>query len=121
MDKELLALVQELFKMDQTHEEINLNGKSLVVDAKKEGDNKLVVTLVLNEKKDKKEFEKWLDKLDDNLFEEVWESLSAKHGLKKLNEEYESGDYKSIINLFKNEAKNIALKKIDYLTKTFGL
>jgi len=121
MEKELLALIQELLKMDELHEEYTINNTSFAIDTKKENGNTVVITVSLKDNKDKKEFEAWVNDLDDSLFNEVWESLSEEYGLKTLNDVYEGENYKEIIKLFKNKAKMLAAQKIDYLTKLFNL
>ena len=77
--------------------------------------NVLRRVVVINTRTDKAEFEKWVNNLDDNLYEEIWESLSNKFGLKELNSMYEGANYKNVISCFKNEAKNITQNKINEL------
>lgn len=121
MEKELFALIQELLKMDELHEEYTINDTSFAIDTRKQDDNTVVITVSLKANQDKKEFEDWVNDLDDSLFSEVWESLSEEYGLKKLNDAYEGENYKEVIKLFKNKAKMLAAQKVDYLTKLFNL
>jgi len=114
MKQELLTqLVKELFgSVDELHQEYKDNEISYVIDAKKE-DNVLNITISLNENKDKEEFQKWIQELDDDIYEETIESLKDK--IKNLNEVYESEDYQDVIDAFKNKVKEIAQSRIDYL------
>ena len=66
----LKALVSELMGMNELHQEYQDNDTHFVIDSKKEG-NKLTITVTLKENKDKKEFEKWCQSLDDDIFQEV--------------------------------------------------
>ncbi len=109
----IAPLIEELFNADNAHEEYTDNDISFSIDSKKQDDNTIVITIKRNT--DKAEFEKWVNNLDDNLFEEVWESLSNKFGLKELNSMYEGANYKNVISFFKNEAKNITQNKINEL------
>lgn len=109
----IAPLIEELFNADNAHEEYTDNDISFSIDSKKQDDNTIVITIKRNT--DKAEFEKWVNNLDDNLFEEVWESLSNKFGLKELNSMYEGANYKNVISCFKNEAKNITQNKISEL------
>lgn len=114
MKQELLTqLVKELFEsVDELHQEYKDSEISYVIDAKKE-DNVLNITISLNENKDKEEFQKWIQELDDDIYEETIESL--KDEIKDLNEIYESEDYQDVIDAFKNKVKEIAQSRIDYL------
>jgi hypothetical protein len=97
--------------MDTLHQEYQDNDTHFVIDSKKEG-NKLTITVTLKENKDKKEFEKWVDQLDDDLFQEVWESLSADYDLHNLNDIYNNGNYREVINKFKSKTREIVQNKI---------
>lgn len=112
----LKTLIAELFKMDNVHHEYTDNNSSYVIDSQKKGDT-LTIKVQLKENKDKKEFEKWVGQLDDDLFNEVWETLSEQDNLHSLNELYESENYKEVISKFKNKTKEIASKKIKELQK----
>lgn len=82
----------------------NEPGVAYEVDLNKDGDT---LTIVIEKKelenKDKKEFEAWLDTVDDNMFQEALEKVQKITGIdaKQLDEDYNSKDYKGIINLFK--------------------
>ena len=113
----LKLLVKELFGMDTLHQEYQDNDTHFVIDSKKEG-NKLTITVTLKENKDKKEFEKWVNQLDDDLFNEVWESLSKEDNLHDLNDLYNSENYKQVINKFKSfveyTAVYVMVNTLDY-------
>jgi len=112
----LKTLIKELFALSELHQEYQDKDTHFVVDSKKEG-NKLTITVTLKENKDKKEFEKWVNQLDDDLFNEVWESLSKEDALHDLNDLYNSENYKEVINKFKIRTKQIARGKIEQLQK----
>ena len=112
----LKLLVKELFALNELHQEYQDKDTHFVVDSKKEG-NKLTITVTLKENKDKKEFEKWVNQLDDDLFNEVWESLSKEDNLHDLNELYNGENYKQVINKFKARTRQIARGKIEELQK----
>lgn len=109
----IAPLIEELFNADNAHQEYTDNDISFSIDSKKQDDNTIVITIKRNI--DKAEFEKWVNNLDDDLYEEIWESLSNKFGLKELNSMYEGANYKNVISCFKNEAKNITQNKINEL------
>ena len=116
----LKTLIEELFAMDTLHQEYQDNNINYVVDSQKEG-NTLTIKITLKENKDKKEFENWVNNLDDDLFNEVWEELSEEDTLHDLNELYENSDtYKEVITKFKNKTKEIANRKIKELQKLFN-
>lgn len=109
----IAPLIEELFNADNAHQEYTDNDISFSIDSKKQDDNTIVITIKRNI--DKAEFEKWVNNLDDDLYEEIWESLSNKFGLKELNSMYEGANYKNVISCFKNEAKKITQNKISEL------
>ena len=120
-EKELIiTLVKELMVMDELHEEYTDNNLHCVIDSQKEGDT-LTIKVSLKENKDKQEFEDWVNRLDDDIFNETWESLSNEYGLKNLNDVYNTEDYKNVINMFKSTAREIAENKVKQLTKIFNL
>ena len=110
------TLVKELFEMDTLHQEYQDNDTHFVVDSQKKGDT-LTITIKLVENKDKKEFEKWLETVDDNLFSEVLEELKERDNLCNLNELYNSKDYKKVISKVQSKTKEIAARKIKELQK----
>ena len=112
----LKTLVAELMGMQELHQEYQDNDTHFVIDSKKEG-NKLTIEVTLKDNKDKKDFERWLETVDDNLFSEVLEELQEKEGLSNLNELYESKDYKKVINRVKSKTKEIAARRIKELQK----
>lgn len=98
----------------------NEPGVAYEVDLNKDGDT---LTIVIEKKelenKDKKEFEAWLDTVDDNMFQEALEKVQKITGIdaKQLDEDYNSKDYKGIINLFKKIIPQIAQEKINNLQR----
>ena len=112
----LKTLIKELFAMDTLHQEYQDNDTNFVVDSQKKG-NTLTVTITLKDNKDKKEFERWINKLDNDIFNEVWESLSEQDNLHQLDELYNSDNYKEVITKFKNKTKEVASRKIKELQK----
>lgn len=109
------ALIKELFKMDNVHHEYTDNDISYVIDSQKEG-NTITVKVSLKENKDKKEFEKWLENVDNDLFSEVLNELEI-DGLYNLESIYNSENYKDVIDKVKNKTKKIANRKIKELQK----
>ena len=110
------TLITELFAMDELHQEYQNNDTHFVIDSQKEG-NTLTIKVQLLENKDKQEFEKWLETVDDNLFEEVLDELKEKEGLFNLNELYNSKDYDKVIKRVKSKTKEIAQRRIKELQK----
>lgn len=115
----LKQVINELFSLDNLHQEYQDNDTHYVVDSQKEG-NKLTITITLKENKDKKEFERWVNNMDDDFFNDVWESLSEEDNLHSLDEMYNSENYKEVINRFKKKTKEIASNKIKELQKYLG-
>lgn len=113
-------LIKELFGMNEMHQEYKDNDISFCIDSQKKDDSTLVITIKLNENKDKEEFEKWVDNLDDEIFEQTV-TIVNKHFNGKMNDVYASEDYKQVIDLFKRTAFKIAQEKINLLKKKFGL
>ena len=109
----LKLLVNELFKMDTLHQEYQDNDTHIVVDSQREG-NTLNIKVQLLENKDKKEFDEWLSRIDDDLFSEILEELQDE-GISNLDEMYNSEDYALVIDKVKSKAKEIVAKKIKSL------
>ena len=112
----LKTLVAELMGMSELHQEYQDNDTHFVIDSKREG-NKLTIEITLKENKDKKEFEAWLQTVDDDLFSKVLEELQEKEGLTNLNSLYEGKDYKKVIARVKSKTKEIAARRIKELQK----
>ena len=112
----LKTLIEELFGMDNVHHEYTDNNISYVIDSQREG-NTLTIKVSLKENEDKKEFEKWLENVDDDLFQEVLEELSEKDGLSDINSLYNSENYQQVIDKVKAKTKEIANRKIKMLKK----
>ena len=111
----LKALIEELFAMNELHQEYQDNDTHYVVDSQKEG-NTLTIKVQLLENKDKQEFEKWLEQIDDAFFTEILDELKS-DGLSDLEEKYNSKDYKVVIKKVKAKAKELAVKKIKEFQK----
>ena len=112
----LKALVSELMGMNELHQEYQDNDTHFVIDSTKEG-NTLTVKVQLLENKDKKDFENWLQQVDDDLFQEVLEELAEKDGLSDINSLYNSENYQQVIDKVKTKTKEIANRKIKMLKK----
>lgn len=112
----LKALIEELFEMDTLHQEYQDNDSHFVVDSTREG-NTLTIKVQLLENKDKKEFERWLQQVDDDLFQEVLDELAEKEGLKDISNLYNSENYQQVIDRVKTKTKEIANRKIKMLKK----
>ena len=115
----LKQVIEELFSLDNLHQEYQDNDTHFVIDTEKKG-NTLNIRVQLIENKDKKEFEKWVNNMDDDFFNDVWESLSEEDNLHSLDELYNSDNYKEVIDKFKNKTKEIASIKIKELQKYLG-
>ena len=116
MEEELKHLIKTLLELDELHQEYQDNDTHFVIDSTKEG-NTLTIKVKLLENKDKKEFEEWLKKVDDNLFSEVLEELQENDRLFNLDELYNSNDYKKVIDSVKTKTKEIAKRKIKEFQK----
>ena len=112
----LKALISELMGMDELHQEYQDNDTHFVIDSTKEG-NTLTIKVQLLENKDKKDFENWLQQVDDDLFQEVLEELAEKEGLSDINSLYNSENYQQVIDRVKTKTKEIANRKIKMLKK----
>ena len=112
----LKALISELMGMDELHQEYQDNDTHFVIDSTKEG-NTLTIKVQLLENKDKKDFENWLQQVDDDLFQEVLEELAEKEGLSDINSLYNSENYQQVIDKVKTKTKEIANRKIKMLKK----
>ena len=110
------TLIKELFAMDTLHQEYQDNDTHFVGDSQKNKDT-LTITVKLIDNKDKKEFEKWLEKVDNDLFSEVLNELQEKENLCNLDELYNSKDYKKVIQKIQTKTKEIAARKIKELQK----
>ena len=113
--EELLKLVtNELFNADTLHQEYQDNDTHIVIDLQKEGDT-LNIQIKKSENIDKKEFEKWIDNMEDDFFTEVWEELSEEND--SLSSLYDSPNYKEVIDKFKEKAREVASRKIEKFQK----
>lgn len=105
------ALIDELFKLDTLHQEYQDNDTQFAIDSQKNG-NKLIITITRNENEDKKNFEKWLEKVDSDIFGEVLEELGDAFDLSKI---YNSPNYKEVIKRVQNKTKEVAARRIKEL------
>ena len=112
------TLVKELFELDTLHQEYQDNDTHFVIDSEKEGDT-VTIKVQLIKNRDKEEFEKWLENIDDDFFSEVLNELSEE-GLQDLEEIYNSPDYKIVIDKVKAKSKELANRKIIELKKLLG-
>ena len=110
------TLVEELMKIDTVHHEYMDNNNAYVIDSQKNG-NELIIRISIKENKDKKEFEKWLETVDDDLFSEVLDELKETEKLVDIEQLYNSKDYKKAIDKIKSKTKEIAQRKIKELQK----
>ena len=115
----LKALVKELFALNTLHQEYQDEDTHFVIDSQRKG-NTLTIKVELKDDKDKKDFERWLEKVDDDLFSEVLDELKEKEGLIDLNAAYNSENYKEVIKLVKSKTREIANRKIKELQKLIG-
>ena len=115
----LKTLIKELMAMDTLHQEYQDNDTHFVIDSQKEG-NTLTIKVQLLENKDKQEFEKWLQNIDDDFFGEILDSLKEKDNIIDLDSIYNSENYQEVINKVKSRAKELAIKKIKNLQKIIG-
>ena len=114
MEKELVALIKELFEMDELHQEYTDNDISFAIDTQKVDNNTLEIKVTLNEgNKDKKEFEQWVRQIPDDIFSEILESLND-----DIYEKYNSEKYMEIIDQVRSKANSILL---DRMSKYKGL
>lgn len=113
------ALVKELMGLETMHQEYQDADTQYIVDSQKEGDT-LTIKVTFKENKDKQDFEKWIDSMNGDFFNEVWEALSEEDNLHSLDEMYNSENYKEVITKFKNKTKEIASNKIKELQKYLG-
>ena len=110
------ALIKELFEANTTHQEYQDNDTHFVVDSERKG-NTLTIKVQLLENEDKKNFEAWLQHVDDDLFSEVLDELREREGLADLQALYNSEDYKKVIDRVTSKTKEIAARKIKSLKK----
>lgn len=103
MEKEFFELLKEFFNTTEMHQEISFNNETCVID--KTGNT---ITITLKENKDKKEFESWVEKIPNDIFMEVMETIGPER-----TKEYDTANYKNIMNEFKNTAANVLRNKIN--------
>ena len=112
----LKTLIKELMNLDTLHQEYQDNDTHFVVDSQKK-DNTLTIKVQILENKDKKEFEKWLETIDNDLFSEVLGELKERDGLIDIERMYNSERYQEVIDKVKSKTKEIVNRKIKQLQK----
>lgn len=113
-EKALKSLIRELFEVNELHQEYQDNEIQFAIDSQRNGDT-VILKIKLLEDRDRKEFEEWVNKLDDDLFQETWEALQAEDNLHSLDEAYKGKDYKEVIKKFKAKVREIASNRIKKL------
>lgn len=120
---EILEALIKAFKYDECQEATTIQNNPEVaysVDLKKIGD-KLTITIERKklENQEKKEFEKWLDSVDDDMFQEALAKVQDITGTdaQQLDKDYNSENFRDIIDLFKKTVSGIAENKINSLQK----
>lgn len=103
-------LIKELFKMEELHQSYQDNECEYTVDSTKNG-NTLTIKVTMKENTDKKDFEKWTQTIDDDIFQEIMDSLEGTN----FGNLYNSDHYKEAINLFKNNTKKVIENRINTL------
>ena len=120
---ETLQALIKAFDYDQCQEATTIQNNPNVayeVDLKKDGDT---LTIVIEKKKlenqEKKEFEKWLDTIDDEMFQEALSKVQDITGTdaKQLDKDYNSENFRQIINIFRQTISDIAEQRINSLKK----
>lgn len=107
----LVALIKELMGLDTVHEVFIDNDTQIIVDSQKEG-NTLNIKVELKDNTDKKEFEQWLEGIDEDLYFEVLEKINREYNLGDLDELYNSGDYHVAIDTIKKVTKEVINEKV---------
>lgn len=109
-------LIKELFGMDELHQEYQDEDTHIVVDSQKDGNTLTIKVELLENNKDKKEFERWIKNLDDDIFIKAYEELQKQYDT-SLDDLYNSNSsYKELISNFKNSVKDIVESKIESIT-----
>ena len=104
-------LIKELFKMDTLHQEYQDQDTQFVIDSQKNG-NTLTINVTVLDNKDKKEFESWLQHVDNDIFSEVLDELGETLNLEKA---YNGPNYKEVIAKVKNKTRDVAARRIKEL------
>lgn len=111
------SLLDDLFGLDELHQEYQDNDVHFVIDTKKDG-NKIIVEVETIEDKQneaKKNFEDWLKNIDDELFTEILDELRKDEELIDIESLYNSENYEEVINKVEAKAKEIIEKRIEAL------
>ena len=111
------SLLDDLFGLDELHQEYQDNDVHFVIDTKKDG-NKITVEVETIEDKQneaKKNFEDWLKNIDDELFTEILDELRKDEELIDIESLYNSESYEEVINKVEAKAKEIIEKRIEAL------
>lgn len=116
-----IEFIKGLMSVDKFHQEYQDNDIHYVIDAIKDESGELTIKVnQVKDSKDKKEFEKWLELVDDGLFAEILESLQEDgYDIDNLNQVFNTKDYKKAIDIVKGKAKELAENKIKAYQKLF--
>lgn len=106
-------LIQEFFEADNMHEEYEDNGIFFSIDSKKTDDNTMVITLHYKEDDSKKNFEEYVNNLDDEIFTEALEQ--TKKMIPNMEVVYESTDWEKVANTFQDNVNAAIENKIKNL------
>lgn len=115
MNKDIIALIQELFGMTELHQEYTDNDISFAIDSQKLDSNTIQFTIKLKENKDKKEFEEWIKQVPEDIFSEVITSLDE-----NIFETYNSENYKEIIDKVKSKISSLMKERINTYQNLLG-
>jgi len=116
-----IEFIKELMSVDKYHQEYQDNDVHYVIDAIKDESGELTIKVnQVKDNKDRKEFEKWLELVDDGLFTEILESLQEDgYDIDNLDQVFNTKDYKKVIDIVKGKAKELAENKIKAYQKLF--
>ena len=109
----LQAVFQELFGTNDMHEKYEDNGVFFSIDSKKTDDNTMVITLHYKEDDSKKDFEEYVDNLDDEIFTEALEQ--TKKMIPNMEVIYESTDWEKVADTFQDNVNAVIENKIKNL------
>ena len=116
-----IEFIKGLMSVNTFHQEYQDNDIHYVIDAIKDEAGELTIKVnQVKDNKDKKEFEKWLELVDDGLFAEVLEALQEDgYDIDNLNQVFNTKEYKKVIDIVKGKTQEIAENKIKAYKKLF--